>query len=91
MGRMRCPGQDPRYWKPGDIYQVPCAHCGRPIEFFKDDRRRRCSHCRKYTVNPKHDLSCSAWCKFGAECVGQAARLGSPGDDADKEEGVATE
>ena len=25
---MKCPGQDTRYWKPGDIFESPCPACG---------------------------------------------------------------
>lgn len=28
---MKCPGQDMRYWKPGDIFDVSCPHCGKRI------------------------------------------------------------
>jgi len=79
MPRNVCPGQDMRFWKPDDIYREPCAHCGEPVEFFKDDLRRKCPHCGKFTVNPKNDLSCAKWCRFGAECLGQLGRL--PSDD----------
>ena len=85
MGRFKCPGQDSRYWKPNDIFQAPCAHCGQPIEFFKDDLRRKCFSCRKYTVNPRNDLGCAEWCKFGPECLAQAG-ASRPQGDADTEE-----
>ena len=71
MSRLRCPGQDPQNWKPDDIHQSPCIHCGRMIEFFKDDLRRKCPECGKYTVNPRNDLSCASWCKHARECLGQ--------------------
>jgi rRNA maturation protein Nop10 len=67
----KCPGQDSRFWKSDHVYEVACAHCGQSIEFFKDDLRRKCPHCGKYTVNPKNDLGCAAWCKFGPECLAQ--------------------
>jgi len=34
---MKCPGQDMRFWKPGDIFDTQCPKCGRRIEFFKDE------------------------------------------------------
>lgn len=34
---MKCPGQDRRYWKPGDIFDVECPQCGNGVEFFKDE------------------------------------------------------
>jgi len=75
MPKNMCPGQDMRFWKPDDIYRVPCAHCGGQVEFFKDDLRRKCPHCGKFTVNPKNDLSCARWCRYAAECLGQLGRL----------------
>ena len=29
---VRCPGQDLRFWKLGDIFDVPCPHCGTAVE-----------------------------------------------------------
>jgi HD superfamily phosphohydrolase YqeK/DNA-directed RNA polymerase subunit RPC12/RpoP len=67
---MRCPGQDSRYWKPGAVYDVPCAKCGNPIEFFKDEPTRRCKKCGHKMVNPKMDFGCAAYCKFAEQCLG---------------------
>ena len=33
---MKCPGQDMRFWKPGDIFDTQCPKCGRRVEFFKE-------------------------------------------------------
>ena len=66
---MRCPGQDMRFWKPGDIFETQCPKCGRKIEFFKDEVRRRCG-CGHEVVNPKMDLGCAAWCQYAEQCVG---------------------
>jgi putative nucleotidyltransferase with HDIG domain len=66
---MKCPGQDMRYWKPGDIFQTECPKCGRRIEFFKDDVKRRCP-CGHEIVNPKIDFGCAAWCQYAEQCVG---------------------
>jgi hypothetical protein len=49
----QCPGQDKRFWKPGDVFEAPCPHCGRSIEFWKDDQRRRCRSCGRMAANPK--------------------------------------
>jgi hypothetical protein len=65
-----CPGQDLRYWTPEDIFESACAHCGQPIEFFKNDPKRRCPSCGKFTLNPKKDLSCGDWCHSAEECIG---------------------
>jgi len=66
---MRCPGQDMRFWKPGDIFETQCPKCGRKIEFFKDEVSRKCG-CGHEIVNPKMDLGCAAWCPYAEQCVG---------------------
>jgi hypothetical protein len=68
---MQCPGQDTRYWQPGDIYDVQCPYCSSKIEFFKDDTRLRCKSCGKKVRNPKLDIGCAETCPFSAECLGQ--------------------
>jgi HD superfamily phosphodiesterase len=67
---MKCPGQDLRYWKPGDIFDVPCPQCEKKIEFFKDDVRRRCTSCGAQVTNPKIDFGCSQWCAYAEQCLG---------------------
>lgn len=74
MNNQNCPGQDLRYWKPEDIFEAPCAHCGGNVEFFKDDLRRKCPNCGKFTVNAKNDMACAAWCKHAKECLEQLGR-----------------
>ncbi|MGA1875379.1 MAG: HD domain-containing protein [bacterium] len=69
---MRCPGQDTRFWKPDAIFDVPCPQCGQPVEFFKDESRRRCKHCGHKVINPRMDFGCAAYCKFAAQCLGDA-------------------
>ncbi len=66
---MKCPGQDTRYWRPGDIYDVPCPNCGTMNEFYKDDPTRRCSSCGHRFVNPRLDLGCLEWCEHAASCL----------------------
>ena len=66
---MRCPGQDTRFWKPGDIFETECPKCERKIEFFKDEVRRKC-RCGHEVVNPKLDLGCAEWCPYAEQCVG---------------------
>jgi ribosomal protein S27E len=66
---MKCPGQDTRYWKKGDIFDVRCPSCGQAIEFFRDDVRRTC-RCGRVIVNPKLDLACAEWCQKAEECLG---------------------
>lgn len=68
---MKCPGQDTRYWKPGDIFDTDCPHCGSKVEFFRDEATRRCRNCRKTVVNPRMDFGCAAYCKYAADCLGE--------------------
>jgi HD superfamily phosphodiesterase/DNA-directed RNA polymerase subunit RPC12/RpoP len=66
----KCPGQDTRFWKPDDVYTVECPKCGQPVEFFKDDIRRRCKKCGHMFINPRMDLGCARWCQYADQCVG---------------------
>jgi HD superfamily phosphodiesterase len=67
---MKCPGQDPRYWKFDAIYEAKCPHCGGVLEFFKDETRRRCKKCGEQVLNPKMDFGCATHCKFAKHCFG---------------------
>jgi hypothetical protein len=69
MSKTMCPGQDTRYWRPGDIFEVPCGNCGRMIEFFKDEASRRCK-CGNRVQNPKLSRGCAQWCEHAKECLG---------------------
>jgi hypothetical protein len=70
MATPRCPGQDRRFWKPKDIFEVRCPFCDKEIEFWKDEPFRYCSGCGKRVSNPRIDLGCAKWCKFAKECLG---------------------
>jgi hypothetical protein len=67
---MKCPGQDMRFWKPGDIFDTQCPTCGRKLEFFKDEVKRKC-RCGHIVINPKLDFGCAQWCSYGEQCVGE--------------------
>jgi hypothetical protein len=69
MEQIKCPGQDTRYWKPGDIFAMDCPKCGAEIEFFKDDTRRRCAWCGHLFYNPRIELGCAAYCQYADKCV----------------------
>jgi len=73
MAIERCPGQDMRFWRPDDIYDVPCPECGEKVEFWKNDPRRTCPNCGKAILNPKVRLGCAKWCPYAAECLGSEA------------------
>ncbi|MHC4190035.1 MAG: HD domain-containing protein [Planctomycetota bacterium] len=67
---VRCPGQDQRFWKPEDIFEVECPDCGQTIEFFKDEPKLKCRKCGRVVVNPKIDLGCAEWCQYAEQCLG---------------------
>jgi len=67
----RCPGQDPQFWRPEDIFTIRCTHCGGEIEFWKDDPWRLCDGCGREVRNPRIDLGCAKWCKHARQCLGQ--------------------
>jgi predicted HD phosphohydrolase len=68
---MKCPGQDPRFWKFDAIFEADCPNCGGRVEFFKDETRRKCSKCGHRVLNPKMDFGCAAHCKFAEQCFGE--------------------
>jgi hypothetical protein len=67
---MQCPGQDTRYWKPGDIFDIDCPQCGHKVEFFKDEATRTCRNCKTKVVNPRMNFGCASYCQYAAQCLG---------------------
>jgi len=67
---LRCPGQDQRFWKSGDVFDVKCPGCGRSVEFFKDEPKMKCRKCGQMVVNPRLDLGCAEWCQYAQQCLG---------------------
>jgi len=65
---MRCPGQDPMFWRPGDVFEISCPKCGYRVEFFKFDVKRRC-RCGHEIVNPRINFGCAEWCPYGDSCI----------------------
>ena len=51
--KLRCPSQDPCHWKPQDVLEVKCQHCGASLEFFRDDETRTCPGCGREVPKPK--------------------------------------
>jgi len=70
MTKKICPGQDTRYWRPGDIFDVTCGGCGLTLEFFKDEATRKCPQCGTRIKNPHLALGCAQWCEHARECLG---------------------
>ena len=64
----KCPGrQAPRNL---DSVVVPCPSCGRLVEFFTDEPKRRCRCGRLLT---RESLPrCAEWCPAAAQCFGEA-------------------
>jgi hypothetical protein len=67
---MRCPGQDPRYWRQDAVFEVPCPECGAAVELFKDESTGRCTSCGHKFPNPGIDFGCAKWCSLAEQCVG---------------------
>lgn len=65
-----CPGQDRRFWKPEDIFEIKCPGCGKRLEFFKDDPKRECRNCERVVTNPRLELGCAEWCQYAKKCLG---------------------
>lgn len=63
---------DHTYFKPEDIENQPCSHCGQEIEFWKDDIFLICPHCQTKNTNARVGQTCLAWCKEAAACLGNA-------------------
>ena len=86
---VRCPGQDQRFWKPQDIFEVQCHGCGNPIEFFKDEPKLKCRKCGEMVPNPKVYAGCAQWCQHARQCTdapaGQQANLVNGKTDQDTE------
>ena len=59
-----------QYWDSDAIFEVSCPECEQPVEFYKDDTTRRCTHCGHRFVNPKMDFGCAAYCKYAEQCLG---------------------
>ena len=83
MSVFHCPGQDKRFWKPQDIYEINCPHCGNSMEFWKDEPQLKCKSCGKAVRNPKLDLGCAEWCSYASECLAHIAPRGVEGSLCD--------
>jgi predicted RNA-binding Zn-ribbon protein involved in translation (DUF1610 family) len=48
----KCPGQDTKVWSAKSLAEVQCPNCGNEIEFWQDDRSRKCDKCGEEVMNP---------------------------------------
>ena len=71
----KCPGQDRRNWKPEDVLEHNCPHCGTVLEFWKTDAKVKCHHCRTKVLNPNFNLGCALWCSYADQCVGDISSV----------------
>ncbi len=69
MSQPRCPGQDRRFWKLDDIFELKCPTCGEALECWKDEPFRKCPDCDATVPNPRIDLGCAQWCEHAEECL----------------------
>jgi len=68
----KCPGQNTQYWGFDAIYEVRCPKCAKPVEFFRDEVRRKCRICGEMVFNDRMDLGCAKWCPAASSCIGAA-------------------
>ena len=66
----KCPGQDTASWGYDAIFDVECPKCHAPVEFFKDEMRRKCQSCGERVFNDRMDLGCAKWCPSAEACIG---------------------
>jgi hypothetical protein len=82
--KIKCPGQDARSFDPEGVRDHPCPQCGAQVEFFPNDRSRKCDACGARFRNPSLDLGCAKWCRYAKECLDfapQEANKSTCGED----------
>ena len=63
----KCSGNNTQEWGFDAIFQIQCAHCGYPVEFFKDEIKRTCRQCKEEVVNDRKDFGCERECSSGQD------------------------
>jgi len=58
----KCTGNNTQEWGFDAIFDVECPECGSLVEFFKDEIKRNCPHCRNSVPNDRGDHGCDQWC-----------------------------
>jgi hypothetical protein len=71
----KCPGQDLGRKKIEDVVcNLPCLRCGEKVEFFFDDKTRKCPSCgskiSKSDIQLLKDFGCADWCNSAEKCLG---------------------
>ena len=67
----KCPGSMPP--RNLDSVTVTCPGCGRIVEFFTDEPKRRC-RCGRLLLRETLPR-CADWCAAAAQCLGEAVDL----------------
>lgn len=49
----RCPSMEAHSGGAAGVYEVECSQCGEAIEFFAEDKQRKCPSCKSWCVNPR--------------------------------------
>ena len=65
----KCNGNNTREWGADAIFDVRCDHCGKSVEFFKDDITRYCPGCKHTVYNDRKDYGCGQWCSSSSTHV----------------------
>ena len=58
---------------PLDSVNIPCPGCGRMVELFSDEPKRRC-RCGE-TIRRETIPKCAEWCPAAAQCFGDAVDI----------------
>ncbi len=72
----RCPGQSLAFINPKNaVYYINCPSCDTEIEFWFDDKKRKCYSCKEI-IQPPVDIlmrhhSCSSHCASALDCLGE--------------------
>ena len=67
----KCPGKQST--RQLDSVLVPCPDCGRLVEFFTDEPKRRC-RCGRALLREALP-QCAEWCLAAAQCLGESIDL----------------
>jgi HD superfamily phosphodiesterase/predicted RNA-binding Zn-ribbon protein involved in translation (DUF1610 family) len=70
MDHTFCPGSKLLRQPAPEIFA--CPSCGQEVEIWTDELRGNCPGCGQ-TMYRDAAMSCLDWCKYGEECVGEAA------------------
>src|SRR4030066_152981 len=70
MDHSFCPGSKLLRQPAPELF--PCPNCGTEVEIWTDELKGICPSCKK-AVFRDGGMSCLDWCKYGKECVGDAA------------------